>query len=113
MERDKVLPPGKSPNDPAATDIDPVAFALDRARVYLHWCEEHRASFEAARFSDPEIAERELGNLAHSIQEARKYMARLVELLLAGYTINPSKRLPRDLKKVANTGSDDLRPDTV
>jgi hypothetical protein len=105
VDRSSVTPPGEGPSDPAVKDIDPVAFALDRARTYLHWVEEHRASFEAARATDPETAERELSNLAHSTQEARKHMARLVELLLAGYTIDPSKRLPRDLARLAEPGA--------
>jgi hypothetical protein len=105
VDRSSVTPPGESPIDPAVKDIDPIAFALDRARTYLHWIEEHRASFEAARESDPETAERELGNLAHSTQEARLHMARLVELLLAGYTIDPSKRLPRGLARQAAPGT--------
>jgi hypothetical protein len=95
-----VIPPGESPIDPAVKDIDPVAFALDRARTYLHWIEEHRSSFEVARESDPDVAARELGYLAHSTQEARIHMARLVELLLAGYTIDPFKRLPRGLARL-------------
>lgn len=98
MSSDRVVPPGESPIDPVVKDIDAVAFALDRVRTYLAWIDEHRASFEVARSSDPEAAERELGNLAHATQEARMHMARLVELLLAGYTIDPSKRLPRGLK---------------
>ena len=101
MGTDKVLPPGESPDDCASKEIDAVAFALDRVRTYLVWIDEHRSSFKAARTSDPETAESELGNLAHSTQEARKHMARLVELVLAGYTINPTKRLPRDLQRIA------------
>jgi uncharacterized protein (DUF1778 family) len=105
VDRSSVTPPGESPIDPAVKDIDPVAFALDRARTYLHWIDEHRASFEAARGSDPETAERELGYLAHSTQEARGHIARLVELLLAGYTIDSSKRLPRGLARLAESGA--------
>jgi hypothetical protein len=101
MANVKVIPPGESPMDPAVKDIDAVAFALDRVRTYLVWIDEHRASFEAARTSDPETAESELGNLAHATEEARKHMARLVELMLAGYTIDPTKRLPRDLQRIA------------
>ena len=104
-DRSGVLPPGDSPDDPAVKDIDPVAFALDRAKTYLHWCEEHRASFEAARATDPATAESELHNLAHSTQEARRHMARLVELLLTGYTIDPAKRLPRGLQWHAEPGA--------
>jgi hypothetical protein len=101
MNSDKVVPPGESPNDPAVKDIDAVAFALDRVRTYLVWIDEHRASFEATRHSNPDTAERELLNLAHSTEEAQIHMARLVELLLAGYTIDPSKRLPRGLEEIA------------
>lgn len=100
-----VAPPGAGPDDPAVGDIDAVAFALDRARTHLHWCEEHRAGFEAARATDPDAAERELLNLAHSTQEARRHMARLAELLLAGYTVDPAKRLPRGLRRRAGPGA--------
>jgi hypothetical protein len=97
MATDNVTPPGESPIDPCVKDIDPVAFALERVHTLLAWIEEHRAGFEAARGSDPETAERELRYLAQSTDEARKHMARLVELLLAGYAINPARRLPRNL----------------
>lgn len=90
-----VKPPGECSFDPVDKDNDAVGFALDRALTYLHWIEEHRTSFEAARASDAEQAERELGHLADATGEARKHLARLAELLLAGYTINPTKRLPR------------------
>jgi hypothetical protein len=99
MNADKVLPPGESPLDPCVKDIDPVAYALDRAKTYLAWIEEHRASFEAARKSDSEAAERELRYLSHATDEARKHIGRLVELLLAGNTIDSSKRLPRGLRQ--------------
>jgi hypothetical protein len=99
MDPHKVAPPGKSPIDPYVKDIDPVAFALAKVHAYLAWIEEHRASFEAYRDSDPESAERELGYLAHSTEEARKHMARLMELLLAGYNIDRTKRLPRGLRR--------------
>ncbi len=101
MNSDKVLPPGDGPDDPYVKDIDAVAFALNKVRTYLIWIDEHRASFEAARATNPEIAERELANLTHSTEEARKHVARLVELMLAGYTIDPTKRLPRGLQRVA------------
>ena len=97
MNRGGVTPPGEHPNDPYIKDIDPVAFALNKVRTELAWIEEHRTSFEAARVSDPETAERELEKLAHSTEAARRYMTRLAELVLAGYTIDSSKRLPRGL----------------
>lgn len=95
MNPDDILPPGQSPLDPSDRDIDAVAFALERVRTYLAWIDEHRGSFEALRESDPENAEHELSHLAHATSEARGHVGRLVELLLAGYNIDPSKRLPR------------------
>jgi hypothetical protein len=103
MSNDDVVPPGEHPDDPYVKDIDAVAFALDRVQTYLIWIDEHRASFEAARDSDPETAESELSNLDHSTREARRHMTRLLELILAGYTINPSKRLPRGLQHWRNS----------
>jgi hypothetical protein len=99
MDAEKVPPPGEGPCDRWVKDIDPVAFALERTRTDLAWIEEHRASFEAARGSDPETAERELGYLAYSTAEARKHLDRLTELLLAGYGVDPAKRLPKDLRR--------------
>lgn len=93
------LPPGESPIDPASKDIDPIAFALERSMAYLHWIEEHKASFEATRRTDSENAERELVFLSQSAQEAKKYLTRLAELLLAGYSIDPSKKLPPDFAR--------------
>ena len=94
-----VFPPGDSPLDPANKDIDPLAFVLGRVQTYLNWIGEHRASYVATKSTDPELAESEMQNLIHSIEEARIYCDRLTELILAGYTIDPSKRLPHGMKK--------------
>jgi len=99
MDARKVAPPGESPLDPHVNDIDPVAFALERVGTMLAWIEEHRASFEAARASDPETAESELANLADATRQAREYHARLAELILAGYVVNRAKRLPKGLEE--------------
>jgi hypothetical protein len=97
IDKNNVLPPGEGPQDPANKSIDPLACALDRVRVYLIWIEEHRASYEACLSSDPENAERELGFLRAATTDARRYMGRLLELVLAGYCIDPSKQLPKEL----------------
>src|SRR5688500_254555 len=102
MADPNVLPPGDSPLDPHVRDLDAVAFSLNQVRTLLRWVEEHRASFEAARATDPETAERELGNLAHATGEPLRHVGRLTELLLAGYAIDPSRRLPRDLARLAS-----------
>jgi hypothetical protein len=101
MASQNVAPPGEGPLDPYKKEIDPVAFALDRVQTMLVWIDEHRASFEAARASDPETAERELANLADATRQAREYHGRLVELVLAGYAVDRSKRLPRGLQRHA------------
>jgi hypothetical protein len=95
MNENGVVPPGEGRLDPYVKDIDPVAFALERVGTLLAWIDEHRASFEALRASDPEEAERELSNLEDATRQARAYHARLVELVLAGYAIDPAKRLPK------------------
>jgi hypothetical protein len=99
MPNDGILPPGENPLDPYVKEIDPVAFALNKVRVSLAWIDEHRASFEVARESDPETAERELRYLDHSTRDARQSMGRLVELLMTGNTIDLTRKLPRDLQR--------------
>jgi hypothetical protein len=99
MGSDGLLPPGESPLDPVVKDIDPVAFALDRVRTHLVWIDEHRASFEAIRAADSEAAERELRYLADSTDQAQRHLERLIQLIMAGYTIDPAKRLPQDLAR--------------
>jgi hypothetical protein len=91
------LPPGQHPYDPVKKDLDPVGFALYRVQTFLVWIEEHRATFEKSRHTDPEFAESELRNLRDSTLQGMVYLQRLSELLLAGYTIDPNKRLPESL----------------
>ncbi len=91
------LPPGEHPYDPVKKDLDPIGFALSRVQTFLVWIEEHRATFEKYRSTDPEFAESELSNLRDSTLQAMVYLQRLSELLLAGYTNDPDKRLPESL----------------
>ena len=93
------LPPGQHPYDPVKKDLDPVGFALARVQTFLVWIDEHRAAFEMARDTDPETAESELSNLRDATEQGLLYMQRLSELILAGYTIDPSKRLPDSLRR--------------
>jgi hypothetical protein len=93
------LPPGQHPYDPVKKDIDPVGFALYRVQTFLVWIEEHRATFEKLRHTDQEAAESELSNLRNSTVQGMVYLQRLSELLLAGYTIDPNKRLPESLSR--------------
>ena len=97
MVEAKITSPGEHPCDPSKGDIDAVGFALERLQTYLSWIEEHRASFEKERGSDPAGAEKELVYLADATKQAMRHFVRLTELLLAGYTFDPSKRLPKGL----------------
>ena len=97
MEKRDILPPGKHPVDPRSAQVDPVAFALERIQTCLMWIEEHRSSFEKDRSSNPESAESELGYMKGSAEQAVLHLQRLTELLLAGYTIDPNKTLPKGL----------------
>lgn len=91
------LPPERHPFDPYKEDIDPIGFALARLQTLLIWIEEHRASFEVFRHTDSASAENELGHLKNSTDQAMAHLQRLKELLLAGCTIDPNKRLPKGL----------------
>lgn len=93
------LPPGQHPYDPVNQDLDPVGFALSRVQTFLVWIDEHRATFEKARDTDEEFAESEMSNLRDATAQGMIYLQRLSELLLAGYTIDPSKRLPESLRR--------------
>jgi hypothetical protein len=78
---------------------DPVAYALERLQTFLLWIEEHRASFEALRGTDPEAAESELSNLKDATAQAFPHLLRLTELLLAGETISAERELPQWLRR--------------
>jgi hypothetical protein len=93
----EVVPPGQHPSDPYKTDIDPIGFALNRVQTELMWIGEHWCSFTKLRESDPNEADKELGNLRQSLEEAVLHMQRLTELVVAGYSIDPNKRLPAGL----------------
>jgi hypothetical protein len=92
-----VLPPGQHPVDPSKQDIDPIGFALERLQTNMKWIDDYRASFEKLRNSEPDRAERELRYLEDATEQGVAYLQRLTELLLAGYTIDPNKRLPKGL----------------
>ncbi len=93
----KIIPPGEDPRDPYIKDLDAPAFALSRLGTHLRWIGEHHASFQELRTSDPKLADQELLYLTDSIRQAREHLERLTELVLAGYTIDPAKRLPPEL----------------
>ena len=92
-----ILPPGQHRYDPIKRDLDPVGFALDRVQTLLVWIEEHRASLEKVLDTDAETAASELSNLRATTRDAMIHLQRLSELILAGYTVDPDKRLPESL----------------
>jgi hypothetical protein len=100
MRGDNVRPPGKDPRDPHCGEIDVVAAHLNAVRSNLAWIDLRRASFEKLRGSEPLEAEKELDRLKHATEDAMKHLERATELVLAGYTVDPTKRLPRDMNRV-------------
>jgi hypothetical protein len=97
QETGRTLPQGQHPYDPVKKDLDPIGFALYRVQTFLAWIEDHRATFEKLRHTDAELAESELSNLRDSTRQGMVYLQRLSELLLAGHTIDPDKRLPESM----------------
>lgn len=87
-----VPPPGESPLDPANKNLDATASALERVRMSIDLIKKHLFDVESP------VGAVNLGDLAPHFAEARTYLARLAELLLAGYTTDPCKQLPQALK---------------
>jgi hypothetical protein len=97
MDDREILPPGHHPRDSRRPDADQIGHALERLQTFLIWIDEHRASFEKERATDPQGAEAELRNLQDSTEQAVLHLQRLTELVLAGYTIDPDKKSPNGL----------------
>jgi hypothetical protein len=97
MNIQEILPPGKHPVDQFKHDLDPIGWHLERIQTCLMWIDEHRASFEKLRSTNPSDAEAELAYLKHSTYDAILHVHRLTELLIAGYKLGSDKRLPKGL----------------
>lgn len=93
-----IQPPGADSRDPSNQEIDPLAFALANVQTDLVWIDEHLASFRVDRISDPASAETELEYAEQCVTDARNSLQRALELVISGYTIDPSKRFPRGFK---------------
>jgi len=106
MDKHDILPPGQHPRDSRMQDIDQIGQALERLQTFLKWIDEHRASFEKERHTDPKSADAELRDLKDSTEQAVLHLQRLTELLLAGYTFDPNKATPKGL----STSSAQLLP---
>ena len=85
MSSKSFLPPGHHPLDQASGTKDPVDYHLERLYAHLRWSREHFASFKHDRETDPGNAERELAFLDDTIERGYEHLARLTELLNAGY----------------------------
>src|SRR5258708_3546527 len=99
MNKSFALEPGKHPCDPNRQDLDPLGYALERVQTMLIWIDEHRASFEKLRDTDPKDAENELHCLQDATRQALLHLERLTELILSGYGIDSSKDLPKGLRQ--------------
>lgn len=96
-ETEDVLPPGQAPCDPSAKNLDAIGFALALTRQRLLWIAEYLADFKDHRDTHVERAEAALNKIEDSVREGREHLDRLIDLLLAGYNIDPNKRLHPDL----------------
>lgn len=97
MHNKEILPPGKDPGDPPV-GIDAIAGHLERIKTNLVWIDQYRLNVEQLRSVNPAKAESELSYLKHATDEAIKHLKRLTELLLAGYTVDNTKRIPKNLE---------------
>jgi hypothetical protein len=95
-----IIPPGEHPNDSRIPNIDQVGFALKRLQTFLIWIGEHRSSYEKHRNVDSVNAENEMSCLKDAIEQAIVHLQRLTELILAGYGIDSTKVLPKDICSV-------------
>ncbi len=97
MESRETNPPDKHPSD-LPRGVDPVAGHLREIAVNLVWMDQYRLNIEHYLKNDPSGVESEMVYLHDAIDDAIKHIRRLTELLLAGATIDPKKRIPRDLE---------------
>jgi hypothetical protein len=88
-----IVPLGQHRLDPSP-DLDPVRFFLEAAKMHLVAVEEGRIAYHSFQDSDPARAERELVRLRTSSADARQHVARLIELVLAGHTVDRARRGP-------------------
>lgn len=79
--------PGDHPLETCArfSKMNAIDFHLERLDTFLRWNREHFATFEKCRESDPDNAERELEFLKDTVEQGYEHLARLTELLRAGY----------------------------
>lgn len=86
--------PRQNPPDPANPDIDPLGFALSRLQCHLLWIGEYHTKFLKQRHTNAARAEQELAYLTNAIARASQHLTRRTELILAGYTFDPTKKNP-------------------
>jgi hypothetical protein len=94
MPEDDLIPLGHHPLETCARfgKMNAVKFHLERLHTFLWWNREHFASFKHDRTSDPDNSERELGFLDDTIQRGYEHLARLTELLRAGFQPTTGKQ---------------------
>ena len=95
----KYLPPGEHPLDPLKAEIDVLLFSVGRLKTHIVWADEYFSTFKKLRHDEPEAAEQELVYLSESLEDARRHLKRLTQLLLDGATIDPTKKIPSGLDR--------------
>jgi len=93
MMDDLILPFGQHPCDPSP-EFDPIRSLLHSLWSDTFWVWERIASIEAANYGPREV-DREVGYLRGDTDDALQNLARLMELLFAGWGIDLTKRIRR------------------
>jgi len=97
MEHQGILPPGEHPYD-MRKEIDVIAGHLAKIQTSLIWIDQYRLNLEYLRATDTASTEKEWGYLRDTTEEALRHLQRLTELLLAGYSVDRSKQIPKAIQ---------------
>lgn len=89
-----ILPLGQHRLDPAP-DFDPIRSLLRSLWIDTFWISERIASIAATVSNEPEEVRRELSYLRGDADDALQNLARVIELLVLGHTVDLGKRIGR------------------
>lgn len=98
MIKDLVVPPGQHPSDPANdVELDAFLFSVERIQCHLCWIDERAAVIDASNELKSAAMADELKSIQESTEKATSSLKRLVQLILAGYSFDPGKKIPNGL----------------
>lgn len=82
---------------PADPTIDEILFDVVHLKIKLTWAQEHYATLKANIHSPELLDNEEFKNLGACIEESAIQLRVLANALLAGKTIDPLKKVPREI----------------